>query len=284
MVRLFSRSRINLNLSNSSNMAGQQIKGRNFEVPGAGGFLLSGQADNLGEYYEDGREIVTYHSLDDLAEKAHYYLSHESERAKIAENGRIRTLAEHTWHHRFDQIFGAVGQRIAAAETAPAEPLSIEGARGFNFLSVLDWSQGWELLVRAYVEEFDADEDVAMIVRPISSEGLTVEQMAAQMDSFIENDLGFAPERTPDIIFEASPLAESRLPDLYRAAQCFVSPTRAVNDDPAWRMAAVVGLPIISRGGDGADTTHLRRSMRQAFSEFQNQVVAVDDLVGGLRA
>ncbi len=115
MVRLFSRSRINLNLSNSSTLAGQQIKGRNFEVPGAGGFLLSGHADNLGEYYKDGVEIVTYASAEELADKARFYLAHDAERLRIAEAGRRRTLAEHTWHHRYDQIFREIGNRVVAS-------------------------------------------------------------------------------------------------------------------------------------------------------------------------
>src|SRR5262249_8079582 len=34
MVRMFSRSKINLNLSNASTNIHQQIKGRNFEIPG----------------------------------------------------------------------------------------------------------------------------------------------------------------------------------------------------------------------------------------------------------
>lgn len=116
MVRLFSRSKINLNLSNSSTLVGQQIKGRNFEVPGAGGFLLSGQADNLNEYYVDGQEIVTYTSAEDLADKARFYLAHDPERQRIAETGYRRTLAEHTWHHRYNQIFREIGQRVIAPE------------------------------------------------------------------------------------------------------------------------------------------------------------------------
>jgi len=134
MVRLFSRSKINLNLSNASMMTGPQIKGRNFEIPGAGGFLLSGRAEGLDEYYEDSREIVTFADGDDLADKARFYLAHDAERARIAANGRRRTRAEHTWHHRFDQIFRAVGQRLSspaprvAQQTLAPCPLTARGA------------------------------------------------------------------------------------------------------------------------------------------------------------
>ena len=83
----------------------EQIKGRNFEVPGSGGFILTGRAENLGDYYELGKEVVCFDDVDDLIEKARYYLRHEDERLAIAEAGHQRTLREHTYAHRFTEIF-----------------------------------------------------------------------------------------------------------------------------------------------------------------------------------
>ncbi|OQZ02636.1 MAG: hypothetical protein B6D35_00945 [Candidatus Brocadia sp. UTAMX2] len=111
MVRLFSRSKINLNLSNSSTLIGQQIKGRNFEIPGTRSFQLSSNADNLSEYYEAGKEIIIFNSVDELIEKATYYFKHDDERNEIANNGYQRTMAEHTWQHRFEKIFNAITAR-----------------------------------------------------------------------------------------------------------------------------------------------------------------------------
>jgi len=122
MVRLFSRSKINLNLSNSSTMIGQQIKGRNFEIPGTRSFLLTSNAENLSEYYEDEKEIVISDTAEELAGKANYYLKNENERNKIAQNGYKRTLAEHTWHHRLDEIFGYINTKQHHLLT-PGEPL-----------------------------------------------------------------------------------------------------------------------------------------------------------------
>ncbi|MHC4251833.1 MAG: CgeB family protein [Planctomycetota bacterium] len=131
MVEAFGGSRINLNLSNSSrarNSLGRclrravrslfagspppdadQIKGRNFEVPGCGGFLLTGRADNLGDYYDIGREIACFEGTDDLIDKVRHYLTHEDERAAIAKAGHERTLREHTYVHRFRDIFRRMG-------------------------------------------------------------------------------------------------------------------------------------------------------------------------------
>jgi spore maturation protein CgeB len=86
-----------------------QIKGRNFEVPGCGGFLLTGMAENLGQYYEIGKEVVCFSDRQDLVGKVQYYLRHEDERVAIAQAGYERTLREHTYSHRFIEIFERLG-------------------------------------------------------------------------------------------------------------------------------------------------------------------------------
>ena len=105
LIKVFNQSKINLNLSNPSEGSEQQIKGRNFEIPGCGGFLLTGRADNLEDYYEIGKEIVCYDDVDDLIDKIKYYLKHDEEREAIAKAGYNRTLREHTYEKRFDEIF-----------------------------------------------------------------------------------------------------------------------------------------------------------------------------------
>ena len=124
MIALFNQSRINLNLSNSSIRPSfwkrllylfrgggrtRQIKGRNFEVPGCGGFLLTGVADNLEAYYKLGSEVAIYEDRKDLLAKIRYYLSHESERSAVALAGYRRTLDEHTYSRRFATLFRQMG-------------------------------------------------------------------------------------------------------------------------------------------------------------------------------
>lgn len=119
MIEVFGQSRINLNLTTASRQGAlsflpwrrrtEQIKGRTFEVPGCGGFLLSGYADNLEQYYEIGKELVCFDNARDLVEKARYYLTHEDERARIAEASYQHTLREHTYEHRFNEIFSIIG-------------------------------------------------------------------------------------------------------------------------------------------------------------------------------
>jgi len=87
----------------------EQIKGRNFEVPGCGGFLLTAPAENLDSYYVPGRELASFDTVGELIDKVRYFLANEAERVTIAEAGYQRTIREHTYAHRFADIFKHMG-------------------------------------------------------------------------------------------------------------------------------------------------------------------------------
>jgi spore maturation protein CgeB len=99
----------------------EQIKGRNFEVPGCGGFMLTGWAENLEDYYVVGEEVVCFDQTAELIEKVRYYLDHEAERQAIARAGYERTLREHTYAHRFAEIFRQVGLAARSGASAPED-------------------------------------------------------------------------------------------------------------------------------------------------------------------
>lgn len=107
-----SDSRTNDTCQNDSD----QIKGRNFEVPGCGGFVLTGKADNLDEYYEIEKEVVCFEDTTDLVDKVHYYLKNEDERMAIAQAGYERTIREHTYVHRFTEVFRQIGLATESVE------------------------------------------------------------------------------------------------------------------------------------------------------------------------
>jgi len=85
------------------------LKSRMFDMGLSGTLMLCEHSPNLERYYEPGRECVTFETLEDCAEKALWYLSHESERARIARNYYERTLREHMWEHRFTDLFRQMG-------------------------------------------------------------------------------------------------------------------------------------------------------------------------------
>jgi spore maturation protein CgeB len=127
MVEIFASSRINLNPSNSSEVPGlkarlrrvlhlhpppprpPQIKGRNFEVPGCGGFLLTERVPHLERYFGLDQEVAVFDGTDDLLDKVRYWLGDDDERKRVADAGYRRVMAEHTYDHRFAHIFDELG-------------------------------------------------------------------------------------------------------------------------------------------------------------------------------
>jgi spore maturation protein CgeB len=101
-----------------------QIKGRNFEVPGCGGFLLTKKVDFFGKYYEIGKEVGCYDDMNDLMDKIRYYLDHEEERGRVARAGYERTVREHTYVHRFCEIFDRTGLPHESREDIMKEKIS----------------------------------------------------------------------------------------------------------------------------------------------------------------
>ena len=83
--------------NNASNM-------RLFEATGVGSLLITDEKDNLGEFFEVGKEIETYGDADELVDKIKYFLTHEEQRARIARAGQARTLSEHTYLHRMREL------------------------------------------------------------------------------------------------------------------------------------------------------------------------------------
>ena len=112
---IWNRSRISYTPLASSTGQLLQIKARLFEMGLSGTIVLCEYTPVLNRYYQPGYEIVTFDSLEDCADKARWYLAHESERARIADRYRDRTLREHMWEHRFTDLFLQMGIGEASA-------------------------------------------------------------------------------------------------------------------------------------------------------------------------
>lgn len=77
---------------------------RLYEATGAGAMLLTDTKDNLAEFFEPGKEVETYQTKEELAEKIRYYLAHPDQRQKIAQAGQQRTLKDHTYKKRMEEL------------------------------------------------------------------------------------------------------------------------------------------------------------------------------------
>lgn len=89
----------------------RQIKARVFEVPGAGGFLMTENAEGLDDYYRINEEIAVFDGIPDLATKITYFIQHPEERDRMAISGYRRTRAEHTYEIRFGHLLDAAVNR-----------------------------------------------------------------------------------------------------------------------------------------------------------------------------
>lgn len=107
MPKIFACSRINLNPSLRIIQTGIPL--RAFDIMGAGGFLLSNRQEELLELFEDEEEVVVYNGVEDAVDKIAFYLQHEDIRRKIAENGKVKTLSEHSLQGRMKEMFRVAG-------------------------------------------------------------------------------------------------------------------------------------------------------------------------------
>ncbi len=149
------------------------------------------------------------------------------------------------------KLFKIPGSIHISAYPMDAEPLPIKG-RGFNFLSVFDWilRKGWDVLLRAFLEEFRPDEDVALVLKVWSSFGRTVEQLREEAESYLRSQ-GLASRLPPNIVFLYANLPEDQLPRLYRAVDAFVLPTRGEGWGRPFMEAMLMGLPVIGTRWSG---------------------------------
>ena len=110
MVKMYSKSKINLGFGGVSGHKDTFcLKGRDFEIPMSGGLYLTEAHPELDNVFLQGKEILTYSGIDDLASKIKYYLAHPDQAEAIREKGYQRSLREHTWEMRFEKIFRLIG-------------------------------------------------------------------------------------------------------------------------------------------------------------------------------
>lgn len=102
MPKVFQASKINLNMTMRPIETGLSL--RIWDILGCGGFLLTNYQAEIPDYFEIGRDLETYESMEELEQKVRYYLSHEEERVEIAINGYEKVASCHTYEIRLAQM------------------------------------------------------------------------------------------------------------------------------------------------------------------------------------
>ena len=77
---------------------------RLFEATGVGTCLITDWKRNLHRLFEPDKEIVVYKSAEELVDKAKWLLNHHRECEEIASAGKKRTMKDHTYAQRAEQL------------------------------------------------------------------------------------------------------------------------------------------------------------------------------------
>jgi spore maturation protein CgeB len=111
-VRLFSAAKIIFHSHYQDPLGGYanyQVNPRVFEALACGAFLLVDDQKDIRTLFQEDEHLVIYHNAADLKKKVLYYIENDTERKRIAENGRREVLQKHTYRHRVEQILTITG-------------------------------------------------------------------------------------------------------------------------------------------------------------------------------
>ena len=112
---------VSLNFSEAGHGGGQQLKARVFEVPAAGGMLLTEAAPHLDEYFVPGKELLQFGSDGELIGKTRALLSDPVWRDALTQAGHARTCKQHTYESRFRDLLAHLEQ--VAPVTSARKPI-----------------------------------------------------------------------------------------------------------------------------------------------------------------
>jgi len=114
----FAGSAVNLNVT--AEQMPTAVNQRVWEVPAAGGFLLTDDQEDVGLHFELGREAVTYGSPEEALELAQHFLEHRSEREAIATRAFERVEREHRTRHRLLEVERVMRARFGSRMSSVA--------------------------------------------------------------------------------------------------------------------------------------------------------------------
>ncbi len=140
----------------------------------------------------------------------------------------------------------------------------------FVFLSIFDWQRrkGWDVLLRAYCQEFKPKSKAGLLLKISRSHGHSMNLIREQADMVLQQ-IGQTLERRPDIVMLDETLETDQLASLYRSADAFVLPTRGEGWGRPFMEAMATGLPTIGTNGSG----------NSAFMTDENSFLVKSELV-----
>ncbi|CAN6173863.1 unnamed protein product [Urochloa humidicola] len=144
-----------------------------------------------------------------------------------------------------------VSVMVPEGSTLEIEHGDLKG-RGFVFLSVFKWEQrkGWDVLLRAFLQEFSGADDVVLYLLISAYHSDT--NFIGQIRRFVkETGIKEPVEGWAEIRVINEHVPQSALPSLYKAADAFVLPTRGEGWGRPVVEAMAMALPVIVTNWSG---------------------------------
>jgi spore maturation protein CgeB len=132
-AKIFNASLINLNLHSSPfhqgiNPDGDYLNPRVFDLAATGAFQLVDRRSQLPEFFQPEEELATFAGLTEARDKIGYFLAHEEEWQRIAQQGQARCLKDHTYVRRLQEALDIIEDQhpgVLRRRPEPMKPLHL---------------------------------------------------------------------------------------------------------------------------------------------------------------
>jgi len=132
------------------------------------------------------------------------------------------------------------------------KPIELGGLGGFRFISVFKWGyrKGYDILLKAYMEEFSSQDDVSLILVSRSDTDNNPNRIAEDFQA-IRMGIDKQNEELPHVSLYDKPIKEKDMPSIYRMGDAFVLISRGEGFGLPYYEAASCGLPVIGSNCSG---------------------------------
>jgi len=125
--------------------------------------------------------------------------------------------------------------------------------KDFVFVSVFGWNyrKGYDVLLKAYFDEFSADDNVSLLIASRYQSGQSRHHKNKIRDDIDEIMKQFPNKDMPHVVRYSKVIPEIDMPKLYRACDAFILCSRGEGGNLCAPEAAMCGLPVIMTNCSG---------------------------------
>lgn len=120
-------------------------------------------------------------------------------------------------------------------------------AKSFIFISVFGWNyrKGYDVLLNAYFDEFDSNDDVSLLIVSRYQSGISRHHKNKIKDDIDKIMSNFPNKNMPHVVRYSKVIPEVDMPKIYRAANAFILTSRGEGSNLCGPEASLCGLPVI---------------------------------------